>query len=76
MCVNKYVCLYGFRNQSLSLSLCRRLPTDNVSGQMHFKVDLTTMGQDGKFTCTFTLTKVLILNGFEIILPTSHRHFH
>ncbi|XP_051998518.1 E3 ubiquitin-protein ligase HECW2-like [Xyrauchen texanus] len=33
-------------NQSLSFSLCRRLPTDNVSGQMHFKVDVTSMGQD------------------------------
>uniref|UniRef100_A0A8C2FLI0 HECT-type E3 ubiquitin transferase n=1 Tax=Cyprinus carpio TaxID=7962 RepID=A0A8C2FLI0_CYPCA len=33
-------------NQSLSFSLCRRLPTDHVSGQMHFKVDVTSMGQD------------------------------
>ncbi|XP_051564116.1 E3 ubiquitin-protein ligase HECW2-like isoform X2 [Myxocyprinus asiaticus] len=33
-------------NQSLSFSLCRRLPTDRVSGQMHFKVDVTLMGQD------------------------------
>ncbi|TRY94183.1 hypothetical protein DNTS_028357, partial [Danionella cerebrum] len=30
-------------NQSLSFSLCRRLPTDHVSGQMHFKVDITSM---------------------------------
>uniref|UniRef100_A0A9J7XLC7 HECT-type E3 ubiquitin transferase n=1 Tax=Cyprinus carpio carpio TaxID=630221 RepID=A0A9J7XLC7_CYPCA len=30
-------------NQSLSFSLCRRLPTDHVSGQMHFKVDVTSM---------------------------------
>ncbi|XP_055072400.1 E3 ubiquitin-protein ligase HECW2 [Misgurnus anguillicaudatus] len=33
-------------NQSLSFSLCRRLPTDHVSGQMHFKVDVTSMGPD------------------------------
>uniref|UniRef100_A0A8C1CKQ0 HECT-type E3 ubiquitin transferase n=1 Tax=Cyprinus carpio carpio TaxID=630221 RepID=A0A8C1CKQ0_CYPCA len=33
-------------NQSLSFSLCRRLPTDHVSGQMHFKVDVTSIGQD------------------------------
>ncbi|KAA0715784.1 E3 ubiquitin-protein ligase HECW2 [Triplophysa tibetana] len=33
-------------NQSLSSSLCRRLPTDHVSGQMHFKVDVTSIGQD------------------------------
>uniref|UniRef100_A0A8C2HP64 HECT-type E3 ubiquitin transferase n=1 Tax=Cyprinus carpio TaxID=7962 RepID=A0A8C2HP64_CYPCA len=50
-------------NQSLSFSLCRRLPTDHVSGQMHFKVDVTSMGQDGKVTCTFTLTKLFVFNG-------------
>ncbi|KAK2850408.1 hypothetical protein Q7C36_009191 [Tachysurus vachellii] len=33
-------------NQSLSFSLCRRLPTDNVSGQMQFKVDITSTNQD------------------------------
>ncbi|XP_048049945.1 E3 ubiquitin-protein ligase HECW2 [Megalobrama amblycephala] len=33
-------------NQSLSFPLCRRLPTDHVSGQMHFKVDITSMSQD------------------------------
>ncbi|XP_052004538.1 E3 ubiquitin-protein ligase HECW2-like [Xyrauchen texanus] len=33
-------------NQSLSFSLCRRLPTDHVSGQMHFKVDVTSMDHD------------------------------
>ncbi|KAJ8003695.1 hypothetical protein DPEC_G00150990 [Dallia pectoralis] len=30
----------------LSYSLCRRLPTDHVSGQLQFRVDLTS-GQDG-----------------------------
>ncbi|XP_062861504.1 E3 ubiquitin-protein ligase HECW2 [Trichomycterus rosablanca] len=33
-------------NQSLSFSLCRRLPTDNVSGQLQFKVDITSTNQD------------------------------
>uniref|UniRef100_A0A671K645 HECT-type E3 ubiquitin transferase n=1 Tax=Sinocyclocheilus anshuiensis TaxID=1608454 RepID=A0A671K645_9TELE len=33
-------------NQSLSFPLCRRLPTDHVSGQMHFKVDVTSIGQE------------------------------
>ncbi|XP_052461978.1 E3 ubiquitin-protein ligase HECW2 [Carassius gibelio] len=36
-------------NQSLSFSLCRRLPTDHVSGQMHFKVDVTSISQDDIF---------------------------
>uniref|UniRef100_A0A8C1YWW4 HECT-type E3 ubiquitin transferase n=1 Tax=Cyprinus carpio TaxID=7962 RepID=A0A8C1YWW4_CYPCA len=62
-------------NQSLSFSLCRRLPTDHVSGQMHFKVDVTSIGQDGKITYTFTLPKLFIFNGFEISLPISHRHW-
>ncbi|XP_060793266.1 E3 ubiquitin-protein ligase HECW2 [Neoarius graeffei] len=33
-------------NQSLSFSLCRRLPADNVSGQLQFKVDITSTNQD------------------------------
>ncbi|KAK3543333.1 hypothetical protein QTP70_018059, partial [Hemibagrus guttatus] len=33
-------------NQSLSFSLCRRLPTDNVSGQLQFRVDITSTNQD------------------------------
>uniref|UniRef100_A0A8C1JYD7 HECT-type E3 ubiquitin transferase n=1 Tax=Cyprinus carpio TaxID=7962 RepID=A0A8C1JYD7_CYPCA len=59
-------------NQSLSFSLCRRLPTDHVSGQMHFKVDVTSMGQDGKITCTFTLTKLFIFNGVPQINGDQH----
>uniref|UniRef100_A0A669F6Q3 HECT-type E3 ubiquitin transferase n=1 Tax=Oreochromis niloticus TaxID=8128 RepID=A0A669F6Q3_ORENI len=30
-------------------SLCRRLPTEHVSGQLQFKVELTSTGPDGKF---------------------------
>ncbi|XP_072542596.1 E3 ubiquitin-protein ligase HECW2 isoform X2 [Salminus brasiliensis] len=33
-------------NQSLSFSLCRRLPTDHVSGQLQFKVDVTSTNQE------------------------------
>nr|XP_029487101.1 E3 ubiquitin-protein ligase HECW2-like [Oncorhynchus nerka] len=33
--------------QPLSFSLCRRLPTEHVSGQMQFRVELTSTGPDG-----------------------------
>uniref|UniRef100_A0A1A7YYF1 HECT-type E3 ubiquitin transferase n=1 Tax=Iconisemion striatum TaxID=60296 RepID=A0A1A7YYF1_9TELE len=33
-------------NQSVSYSLCRRLPTDNVSGQLQFRVDITSTGHE------------------------------
>ncbi|KAL7881409.1 hypothetical protein AOLI_G00082570 [Acnodon oligacanthus] len=36
-------------NQSLTFSLCRRLPTDHVSGQLQFKVDVTATNQDDVF---------------------------
>lgn len=39
------VCL--FRDQPISYSLCRRLPTDHVSGQLLFRVDITSTGQEG-----------------------------
>uniref|UniRef100_A0A673YIM3 HECT-type E3 ubiquitin transferase n=1 Tax=Salmo trutta TaxID=8032 RepID=A0A673YIM3_SALTR len=34
--------------QPLSFSLCRRLPTEHVSGQMQFRVELTSAGPDGE----------------------------
>uniref|UniRef100_A0A674AXN2 HECT-type E3 ubiquitin transferase n=1 Tax=Salmo trutta TaxID=8032 RepID=A0A674AXN2_SALTR len=34
-------------DQPLSYTLCRRLPTDHVSGQLQFRVDMTS-GHDGK----------------------------
>lgn len=34
--------------QPVSFSLCRRLPTEHVSGQMQFRVELTSTGPDGK----------------------------
>ncbi|KAG7259464.1 hypothetical protein CRUP_015108 [Coryphaenoides rupestris] len=33
--------------QPVSFSLCRRLPTEHVSGQMQFRVELTSTGPDG-----------------------------
>ncbi|XP_063070388.1 E3 ubiquitin-protein ligase HECW2 [Engraulis encrasicolus] len=33
--------------QPLSFSLCRRLPTDHVSGQIQFKVEVTSTGPEG-----------------------------
>ncbi|XP_038572081.1 E3 ubiquitin-protein ligase HECW2-like isoform X1 [Micropterus salmoides] len=33
-------------DQPVSYSLCRRLPTDHVSGQLLFRVDITTTGQE------------------------------
>uniref|UniRef100_A0A8C7X721 HECT-type E3 ubiquitin transferase n=1 Tax=Oryzias sinensis TaxID=183150 RepID=A0A8C7X721_9TELE len=34
--------------QPVTFSLCRRLPTEHVSGQLQFKVELTSTGPDGK----------------------------
>uniref|UniRef100_A0AAQ5ZRK5 HECT-type E3 ubiquitin transferase n=1 Tax=Amphiprion ocellaris TaxID=80972 RepID=A0AAQ5ZRK5_AMPOC len=34
-------------DQPVSYSLCRRLPTDHVSGQLLFRVDITSTGQEG-----------------------------
>uniref|UniRef100_A0A8C5BZC0 HECT-type E3 ubiquitin transferase n=1 Tax=Gadus morhua TaxID=8049 RepID=A0A8C5BZC0_GADMO len=36
--------------QPVSFSLCRRLPTEHVSGQMQFRVELTSTGPDGEPT--------------------------
>lgn len=36
-----------FSDQVISYSLCRRLPTDHVSGQLLFRVDITSIGQEG-----------------------------
>uniref|UniRef100_A0A672YMF7 HECT-type E3 ubiquitin transferase n=1 Tax=Sphaeramia orbicularis TaxID=375764 RepID=A0A672YMF7_9TELE len=34
-------------DQPVSYSLCRRLPTDHVSGQLQFRVDITSTGHEG-----------------------------
>uniref|UniRef100_A0AAY4B7Q5 HECT-type E3 ubiquitin transferase n=1 Tax=Denticeps clupeoides TaxID=299321 RepID=A0AAY4B7Q5_9TELE len=36
--------------QPLSFSLCRRLPTDHVSGQLQMRVEVTTTGHEGEGT--------------------------
>uniref|UniRef100_A0A674B2D0 HECT-type E3 ubiquitin transferase n=1 Tax=Salmo trutta TaxID=8032 RepID=A0A674B2D0_SALTR len=46
--------------QPLSFSLCRRLPTEHVSGQMQFKVELTSTGPDE-----------VILGGYFISVPNN-----
>uniref|UniRef100_A0A8C7RLT0 HECT-type E3 ubiquitin transferase n=1 Tax=Oncorhynchus mykiss TaxID=8022 RepID=A0A8C7RLT0_ONCMY len=43
--------------QPLSFSLCRRLPTEHVSGQMQFKVELTSTGPDAFFQMPQTVGK-------------------
>uniref|UniRef100_A0A674B0V1 HECT-type E3 ubiquitin transferase n=1 Tax=Salmo trutta TaxID=8032 RepID=A0A674B0V1_SALTR len=45
--------------QPLSFSLCRRLPTEHVSGQMQFKVELTSTGPDGEDHLPFHLLFIL-----------------
>lgn len=37
------------RVQPVSFPLCRRLPTEHVSGNLQFKVELTSTGPDGTF---------------------------
>ncbi|XP_070711561.1 E3 ubiquitin-protein ligase HECW2 [Pempheris klunzingeri] len=39
-------------DQPVSYSLCRRLPTDHVSGQLLFRVDITPTGQEEAFPDT------------------------
>uniref|UniRef100_A0A8D3C526 HECT-type E3 ubiquitin transferase n=1 Tax=Scophthalmus maximus TaxID=52904 RepID=A0A8D3C526_SCOMX len=38
-------------DQPVSYSLCRRLPTDHVSGQLLFRVDFTSNGHEGVCVC-------------------------
>uniref|UniRef100_A0A667WU25 HECT-type E3 ubiquitin transferase n=1 Tax=Myripristis murdjan TaxID=586833 RepID=A0A667WU25_9TELE len=38
-------------DQPVSYSLCRRLPTDHVSGQLLFRVDITSTGHEGVCVC-------------------------
>uniref|UniRef100_A0A671V9H7 HECT-type E3 ubiquitin transferase n=1 Tax=Sparus aurata TaxID=8175 RepID=A0A671V9H7_SPAAU len=47
--------------QPVSFPLCRRLPTEHVSGQLQFKVELTSTGPDGK--SDFKLYQNLLLQG-------------
>lgn len=38
-----------FSDQAVGYSLCRRLPTDHVSGQLLFRVDITSTAQEGVY---------------------------
>uniref|UniRef100_A0A6Q2XNG5 HECT-type E3 ubiquitin transferase n=1 Tax=Esox lucius TaxID=8010 RepID=A0A6Q2XNG5_ESOLU len=48
-------------------SLCRRLPTEHVSGQMQFKVELTSTGPDGESHCQ----ECILLNAVKWITVLS-----
>uniref|UniRef100_A0A4W6FSZ1 HECT-type E3 ubiquitin transferase n=1 Tax=Lates calcarifer TaxID=8187 RepID=A0A4W6FSZ1_LATCA len=52
----------------LHFSLCRRLPTEHVSGQLQFKVELTSTGPDGK--SAFKLYSHFVFFVFKFV------HFH
>uniref|UniRef100_A0A672RUE9 HECT-type E3 ubiquitin transferase n=1 Tax=Sinocyclocheilus grahami TaxID=75366 RepID=A0A672RUE9_SINGR len=48
-------------DQHVSYTLCRRLPTEHVSGQLHFRVEITSNGHEGTdysiFIYTFNITQ-------------------
>uniref|UniRef100_A0AAQ6ABV0 HECT-type E3 ubiquitin transferase n=1 Tax=Amphiprion ocellaris TaxID=80972 RepID=A0AAQ6ABV0_AMPOC len=68
--------------QPVSFSLCRRLPTEHVSGQLQFKVELTSTGPDGKSACLshdtstscFSLCSGTHVNGHPVRSLPSVRH--
>lgn len=43
------------------------MPTDNVSGQLQFKVDITSTNQDGKITHTYTYTQTERFDFTEVL---------
>lgn len=45
------------RVQPVSFPLCRRLPTEHVSGHLQFKVELTSTGPDGTFFFFFRFVR-------------------
>uniref|UniRef100_A0A4W6EY75 HECT-type E3 ubiquitin transferase n=1 Tax=Lates calcarifer TaxID=8187 RepID=A0A4W6EY75_LATCA len=58
-------------DQPISYSLCRRLPTDHVSGQLLFGVDITSNGQEG--VCMFVCPNCTFLS---IKSATAHVNGH
>uniref|UniRef100_A0A671Z3U2 HECT-type E3 ubiquitin transferase n=1 Tax=Sparus aurata TaxID=8175 RepID=A0A671Z3U2_SPAAU len=54
-------------DQLVSYGLCRRLPTDHVSGQLLFRVDITSTGQEGVSSCRTSED----ISAFFLILVTS-----
>lgn len=59
------VCLSSV--QPVNFSLCRRLPTEHVSGQLQFKVELTSTGPDGKSASKSHVQNVFSLKVFFFI---------
>lgn len=61
------------RIQPVSFPLCRRLPTEHVSGHLQFKVELTSTGPDGTFfVCSFyqcPLSRHINTSGFSLQAP-------
>uniref|UniRef100_A0A7N5ZQ60 HECT-type E3 ubiquitin transferase n=1 Tax=Anabas testudineus TaxID=64144 RepID=A0A7N5ZQ60_ANATE len=53
--------------QPVNFSLCRRLPTEHVSGQLQFKVELTSTGPDGKSASKSHVQNVFSLKVFFFI---------
>lgn len=47
------VCVCVRSDQPVSHSLCRRLPTDHVSGQLSFRVAVTSTGHEGVCVCVY-----------------------
>uniref|UniRef100_A0A674B1D3 HECT-type E3 ubiquitin transferase n=1 Tax=Salmo trutta TaxID=8032 RepID=A0A674B1D3_SALTR len=61
-------------------SLCRRLPTEHVSGQMQFKVELTSTGPDGEdhlpFHLLCLLTTIFKVQSLPKVENDTNIHFH
>lgn len=60
--------------QPVSFSLCRRLPTEHVSGQLQFKVELTSTGPDGKSVFGHITAQTILkwsLITVKLLLPTA-----
>uniref|UniRef100_A0A8C4H3I5 HECT-type E3 ubiquitin transferase n=1 Tax=Dicentrarchus labrax TaxID=13489 RepID=A0A8C4H3I5_DICLA len=60
-------------DQPVSYSLCRRLPTDHVSGQLLFRVDITSTGQEGVCVCVIILT-LISARMFHVIKNNEYSH--
>uniref|UniRef100_A0A7N8YMR8 HECT-type E3 ubiquitin transferase n=1 Tax=Mastacembelus armatus TaxID=205130 RepID=A0A7N8YMR8_9TELE len=58
--------------QPVSFSLCRRLPTEHVSGQLQFKVELTTTGPDGKSALALCIQNAVCANVFMYTHVNGH----
>uniref|UniRef100_A0A8C1CMR4 HECT-type E3 ubiquitin transferase n=1 Tax=Cyprinus carpio carpio TaxID=630221 RepID=A0A8C1CMR4_CYPCA len=59
-------------DQHVSYTLCHRLPTEHVSGHLHFRVEITSNGHEGtdysRFISTFNITQ----NMFSLIFHNTN----